>query len=348
MRDYRNPRKRFPNYSIDDLKRLASGRWVHILADAGIPSDVLHGRRGRPCPRCGGRDRFAPMRDLPERGAVLCRYCFNASNDPRPGDGLATLRWWLGGSVSDACRWLAAWLGVDDRDRARMMRRPVERRLSIPDRRDDRRFDLMAEVMRRNMRPDWMRRAADLLGLPVEPLARLGVGWSPVHRATTWPMRDDAGRMIGVRLRCPTTARKWAVTGSRAGLIYDPELLSIEHPRRLWVVEGPTDTAALLSIGLDAVGVPSAGGAADLLDSLARRLRPVSIVIVADGDGPGLAGAERLADALMIVAPVSVICPADGLKDCRAWIVAGADRATVEGVADAAPIRRLNVEGVSR
>lgn len=349
MRNHRNPRKRSNNYTIDDLKRLAAGRWVEILTAAGIPPDALSGRKGRPCPRCGGNDRFAPMVDLAERGAVLCRICFNSGTDPRPGDGLATLRWWLGCSVSDACRWLAAWLGVDRRgNRAPMMRRPVERRLSIPDgSADDDRFGLMAEVMRRNMRPLWLRRTADLLGLPVEPLARLGVGWSVENRATSWPMRDDVGSVIGVRLRCPKTARKWAVRGSRAGLFYDPDLMKVEHPRRLWIVEGPTDTAALLSIGLDAVGVPSAGGGADLVDGLARRLRPELVVIVADADGPGLMGAERLADALMIVAPVVLICPPDGVKDSRAWIVAGADRGTVEGVADTDPVHRLKIEGVN-
>ncbi len=347
MRNHRNPRKRSGNYTIDDLKNLAAGRWVEILSAAGIPSDALSGRKGRPCPRCGGSDRFAPMADLAERGAVLCRSCFNSSTEPRPGDGLSSLRWWLGGSVADACRWLSGWLGVDPGYQAPMMCRPVERRLTIPDRADDsKRFELMAEVCRRNMRPEWLRRAAELLGLPVDTLARLGVGWSVGDRASSWPMRDDAGSVIGIRLRCPKSARKWAVRGSKAGLFYDPGLLKVERPRRLWVVEGPTDAAALMSIGLDAVGVPSAGGGADLLDGLARRLRPESVVIVADADGPGLAGAKRLADALMIVVPVRVICP-DGVKDARAWIVGGVDRSTVEGVADSAPVRRIRFVGVN-
>lgn len=347
MRNHRNPRKRSANYTIGDLKNLAAGRWVEILTAAGIPSDALIGRRGRPCPRCCGCDRFAPMPDVAERGAVLCRSCFNSGTDPRPGDGLSTLRWWLGYSVADACRWLASWLGVDPSDRSLMNRRPVERRLSIPDAHDDDRFGLMSEVWRQNMRPGWLSRAADLLGLPVEPLARLRVGWSVENRATSWPMRDDAGRVIGVRLRCPRTSKKWAVKGSRAGLFYDPDLLKVDHPRRLWIVEGPTDTAAMMSIGLDVVGVPSAGGGADLLDGLARRLRPALVVIVADADGPGLMGAERLADALVIVAPVSVICPPVGVKDSRAWIVGGADRVALEGAADAALVRRIQFEGVN-
>jgi DNA primase len=154
-------------------------------------------------------------------------------------------------------------------------------------------------------------------------------------------------RVIGVRLRCPTTARKWAVRGSRAGLIYDPDLLSVNRPRRLWIVEGPTDAAALMSIGLDVVGVPSAGGGADLLVELARRLLPIEMIVMADSDGPGVAGAERLADALMIVAGVRVMRPPAAVKDARAWVCGGADRSVIESAADSVSVRSIVMEGVS-
>lgn len=209
---------------------------------------------------------------------------------------------------------------------------------------DPKRFELMADIWRRNMRPRWLARAAELLGLPVDPLDRLRVGWAPEHRATSWPMRGDGGQVIGVRLRCPTTARKWAVRGSRAGLIFDPDLLSVERSRRLWIVEGPTDTAALMSIGLDVVGVPSAGGGADLLVELARRMLPIEMILVADADGPGLAGAERLADAVMIVAPVRVVSPV-ACKDARAWVCGGADRSVIESAADSVSIRSIILHG---
>lgn len=288
------------------------------------------------------------MSDVAERGAVLCRHCFNGSTNPRAGDGLATLRWWLGCPVSDAAAWLADWLGVGVGSYwCGPIVHPVERRLVIPDEPiDPKRFELMADVWRRNMRPHWLARAAELLGLPVDPLDRLRVGWSPEHRATSWPMRDADGSVVGVRLRCPTTARKWAVKGSRAGLIYDPGLMSIERPWRLWIVEGPTDAAALMSIGLDVVGVPSAGGGAELLVELARRLRPIEMIVVADSDGPGVAGAERLADALMIVAPVRVMSPV-AFKDARAWVCGGADRSVIESAADSVSVRSIFMEGVN-
>ncbi|WP_168164319.1 primase-helicase zinc-binding domain-containing protein [Pirellula sp. SH-Sr6A] len=330
--------KRPVHFNIDEVKHRASGRWVEILSAAGIPSELLESRRGMPCPRCGGSDRFGTMRDLAMRGAVLCRHCFNGDTDPRAGDGLATLRWWLGVSLTAATEWLGLYLGCGH---AAPRVREIVQSISIPREIDRKRFALAAEVWARNMRPEWLEKAAAMLGLPIEPLVRLGVGWSPEHRATSWPMRDGEGIVIGIRLRCPQTTQKWAVRGSAAGLFYCPTMLAIERPERLWCVEGPTDTAALLSVGLSAVGVPSAGGGADLLVALARRVRPGEVVIVADRDDAGRRGAERLADALVIVAPVRVATPPEGVKDARAWVVGGADRAAIESMADSAPVRSI-------
>lgn len=325
---------------------MAAGRWFEILTGAGMPANALSDRRGRACPRCFGTDRFCVLRDFAERGAVLCRHCHNASTEPRCGDGVATLRWWLGVDAAGALRWLAGWLGVGDGEH-RPPVRPIERRVEIPEPKDCQvRFALMAEVWRRNMRPAWLCRAAELLGLPTDPLVQLCIGWSPEHRATSWPMRDAAGDVIGVRLRCPATAKKWAVRGSSAGLFYPIDLLSVERPKRLFVCEGPTDTAALLSIGLATVGVPSAGGSRDLLVALCRQVMPAEVAIVADADGPGIDGAERLADAVMAVAPVRIVSPGYGAKDSRAWVMAGADRSFIDAAANGVDVRSIVMEGV--
>lgn len=73
------------------------------------------------------------MPDVPERGAVLCRGCFGASDDRRPGDGIATIRWWLGCDAPAARRWLAGWLGLSPALSAPAIPRPVVRRLSVPE-----------------------------------------------------------------------------------------------------------------------------------------------------------------------------------------------------------------------
>ena len=322
---------------------MARGQWRKILESAGIPADALYGSRGRPCPRCGGKDRFAPMRDLDERGAVLCRHCHNQASEPKCGDGIATLRWWLGCGTGEALRWLSAWLGVQPGSSApvhRVVRSDPKPLAPRP------LFDAMAEVLRRNMRPDALDHVAGLLGLPSAALERLGVGWSPSHQATTWPMRDGDGRVIGIRLRCPRTCRKWALSGSAAGLFFDPDVMRHRAPGgRLWVCEGPTDCSALLSIGLDAIGVPSAGGAVDWVVALARRVRPAEVVIVADADDAGKRGAERLRDALLIVAPVRIVSPPSGIKDARAWVCSGAEPKAFEKVAMDAPMHRVVFQG---
>ena len=349
MTYYPRSNKRFDYFiPATDLRRMARGRWREILVAAGVPADALEGRHGRPCPKCGGRDRFAPMRDFDERGALLCRSCHHGSSDPRCGDGIAALRWWLGVDTAAALRWLSSFLGVVPGAHVPRVVVPVvspqvTRSLSDDDRR---RFELMARVFRANLKTDAERKVANDLGVSPDALRRLSVGWSPSHCATTWPMLDADGNVIGIRFRCPRTARKWAAVGSMAGLFFDPDSMSGDDPiDRLWIVEGPTDCSALLSIGLDVVGVPSAGGAADLIVALARRVRPWELVIVADRDEAGQRGAERLRDALLIVAPVRMMTPPIGFKDPRAWVCSGADSMGIERVADAAPIRRISLKG---
>ena len=344
MNHHPQSKKRFDFIPAADLRRIARGRWREILVAAGVPAHALDGRRGRPCPKCGGRDRFTPMKDLDDRGAVLCRHCHNASTDPKCGDGISSLRWWLGVDTGEALRWLASFLGVMHGHHSPIVRPAHTKAITKEDCGLSHRFGLAAELMRHNLRPEALEHCARLLGLPSMALARLGVGWSPSHQATTWPMLDADGNVIGIRLRCPKTSRKWALNGSRAGLIFDPEGF-IEPLDRLWVVEGPTDAAALLSIDLHAVGVPSAGGSADLLVALARRVRPREIVIVADGDEAGQRGAERLRDALLIMAPVRMMTPPIGIKDPRAWVCSGADREAFERVAMDAQVHRVVFQG---
>ncbi len=167
------------------------------------------------------------------------------------------------------------------------------------------------------------------LGLGVMPLTLqlLGVGWN--GRAYTFPMSLAGGRVVGIRLR-GSDGKKWAEKGSTHGL-FIPEVRS-DGP--LLVCEGPTDTAALLGLGYDAVGRPSCRGCEDQVVSLARPLGQPrrDVVIVADDDGPGFAGAAKLADMLVPKArSVKVITP-QGRKDAREWVREGATRELVDRV----------------
>jgi DNA primase len=156
-------------------------------------------------------------------------------------------------------------------------------------------------------------------------------------------MRDASGEIIGLRLRDPNTSAKRSVQGSAAGLFYDPDgIANIPSQSQVWIAEGASDTAALLSIGLDAVGIPSAKSGGDQLLELGRRILPSEIVIMADGDGPGMASAKSLRSDLVIVAGVRIIVPPSGIKDAREWINRGASRVDLEQEAGAAEVFTLD------
>lgn len=181
---------------------------------------------------------------------------------------------------------------------------------------------------------------AKRLGLSPGSLRRLGIGWASTFRAFSFPMRDAAGQVVGIRLR-GDNGKKWAVPGSREGLFYAADL---PHGGRLLVCEGPTDTAACLDWGFHAIGRPSCTGGVRHAVELVKRLAPAEVVIVADGDTPGLTGAERLAAVLVAyVAAVRVVAPPRGVKDARAWLQAGGTSADVQAAIDAATPRRLVV-----
>jgi len=347
-RQHHNPKGNYRSYSIPihELKRMAQGRWREILRDAGIPSEALADRRGRPCPKCGGRDRFAVLKDIENDGAVLCRHCFNGSTSPRAGDGLSSIQWWLGCSMPDAIRWLRSWLGVGD-GKHQAIHRSIEPTIVLPEPKqseDDRkRLTHDADMYFRKLNDDGRKYLAGLLNVSSGSLERLRVGWCPSQQMTTWPMLNADGIIIGIRLRCSETGQKKSVKGSRGGLFYDPvSMASIEHGARVWITEGASDTAALLSVGLDAVGIPSAKSGGELLLALGHRIRPSEWIIVADGDGPGLESARLLRSELVIVAGARIIVPPSGIKDAREWINRGASRDDLIAEAGAAELFTLD------
>lgn len=71
----------------------ARGRWRDIFINAGIQAQLVDGK-ARPCPLCGGRDRFV-FDDKHGRGNYFCRQC-------GPGDGFALLGQYLGYNFRDA------------------------------------------------------------------------------------------------------------------------------------------------------------------------------------------------------------------------------------------------------
>jgi hypothetical protein len=202
----------------------------------------------------------------------------------------------------------------------------------------------LAASYRTAVRADRLHALAQSLGLSVEALAALNIGWSATHRAWSFPMLSPTGCVLGIRLRRPG-GFKFAVKGGGEGL-FVPEGAT-EEKSLLLVCEGPTDTAALLDMGFRrVVGRPSCTSGVQLLAELVRRRQPPEVVIVSGDDEPGRLGAGHLASVLVAYAPtVRVIAPPEGIKDARDWRKAGGTRADVEKAIGAAPVRRLAVQG---
>jgi hypothetical protein len=164
------------------------------------------------------------------------------------------------------------------------------------------------------------------LGVPTESLTRLCVGFD--GKAFTFPMQDENGKIIGIRRRYGD-GNKRALTGSKNGL-FIPTGLSKNKP--LFITEGPTDCAAALDLGLDAIGRPNCDSKVPMTVAFARGRE---VVIICDNDVPGKDGAKRLARKLLLhCSSVKIICPPDEAKDLRQWLQAGLTSGQLQHIID--------------
>ncbi len=118
------------------------------------------------------------------------------------------------------------------------------------------------------------------LGVSIASLVDLQVAWCPTNRAYAFPMRSGEGEIIGIRLR-NISGDKWAVTGSRQGIFIPDEELKAPI---CFLPEGPTNTAALLTLGLFAIGRPNVLCGGEQIKVALKRLGIFRAVIVADND----------------------------------------------------------------
>lgn len=164
--------------------------------------------------------------------------------------------------------------------------------------------------------------------------------WAKIARpeGDRWAIRerDADGEVIGTAYR-DAEGHKTFAPGGKRGLIVAWRLgayAGTSAAQPIFVTEGASDAAALLGLGLDAVGVPMAGHCGPMLAEL---LAGRHAVIVADADDAGRRGARKIAEALLRrCASVRVIEPPGGAKDARAAVIAGADRAAFLALASGA------------
>lgn len=228
-----------------------------------MPREFVTVTRGHPCPICGKPDWCGVSSD----GELA--VCMRVDNGRSARNG--------------------GWIHVIAEKREKWTPPPKPRRPDPP----ANFLGLMNDWMAATRLEQVYELAADL-GVTTESIVYLGAAWADPHKAWAFPMRSPDMRLIGVRLRSGD-GRKWAVRGSRAGLF----ISIVERPAGpLVVCEGPTDTAAAMTLGFHAVGRPSCLGNEAEVAEYARIGGVKDVVICADRDAPGQRGAAKLAEAL--------------------------------------------------
>lgn len=194
----------------------------------------------------------------------------------------------------------------------------------------------MQRGLQNAVRHERLEAMAASLGVSAMAVAAMDVGFSLHHHAWTFPMRDGEDRVVGVRVR-NDRGEKWAISGSTNGLFY-PNLTLCD---RVYVVEGPTDCAAMLDMDLPPIGLPSCSAGAEFLCDFLKRNPPLHVVMIVENDKPdrlgvraGLRGFTRIANKIHRHArSLKLIHPDLGAKDARDWMQRGATRERIEFIA---------------
>ncbi|MCC7146263.1 MAG: AAA family ATPase [Phycisphaeraceae bacterium] len=184
---------------------------------------------------------------------------------------------------------------------------------------------------------------SDQLGVTVESLQALGVS----RNGSGWriPERNGQGEIIGHSIRRDDGSKTFEPGGHRgltlAWPLHDYAGSSDADP--VIIVEGASDAAAGMDLDFVTIGRPSCTGGLDFLREL---LADRHVLIIGENDTkpdadpdtrPGKVGAEKIASGLLgIAASVRVIFPPEGVKDLRAWTIAGATRLDVMDAAERA------------
>ncbi|MFI4854807.1 MAG: AAA family ATPase [Phycisphaerales bacterium JB065] len=171
-----------------------------------------------------------------------------------------------------------------------------------------------------------LQELADLLGLPGEAVGAMPYAWFPEEDCWICAETGPDGAICGLERRYRDGSKKGMPGGMRGLFVpidFDPED-EVVH-----VVEGASDTAAALAMGLRAVGRPSNTGGCAALVQLCRYWK---VLVVGENDRktgkkskreqwPGRDGAITVSDSLAETwgEPVKWCLPPAGAKDLRGF-----------------------------
>lgn len=181
------------------------------------------------------------------------------------------------------------------------------------------------------------------LGVNREALVRLGVGYMDEigfgPACWTFPEKNAQGWIVGILRRMADTGLKRFLKGSHRGLVYADDWAAQSGP--VCVVEGGSDVAAGLCMGMCVIGRPSNIGGVAYLAEILKPHGNRKIVVYGENDHkdnvpegthkkrcmgcplcwPGAAGAMRVASSLAkrLGRSVGVNFPPKPYKDVRDW-----------------------------
>jgi len=166
------------------------------------------------------------------------------------------------------------------------------------------------------------------LGVTVQSLEDLSCGYDEKGKFWAFPELDSKGEIVGINRRY-RDGKKRQIKGGRRGIYFNAENLA--GPGPIYIVEGASDTAVGLSMGIRIIGRPSNFGGfgeiAQLLKPIIEMEKDVRIIVLGendekpDGRWPGREGAIKAAKYLAenLRHPVEWALSPDASKDIRAW-----------------------------
>jgi len=185
----------------------------------------------------------------------------------------------------------------------------------------------MMDYLRENTMQEDVNKWSKKLKIPSSNLVEssLVVGEYKGQDVCMFPMVDHWRQVCGFRLRS-TNGAKFSWPGSRQGHFMG----TVDHGSVLLITEGPTDAACGRVLGFDTIGRPNANSCVDDLVHIVRHFYATrSIIIIADDDEVGMAGAKALASALYgVTVSVKIVVPYVG-KDLRDWVHGGLTQLTL-------------------
>jgi len=258
-------------------------------------------RRGRPCPICDHTDWCLCLDD---GSAALCRR----------SDGTGSVKQY--GSYGHL-HITSSGLSTQTTKLPRLVKKPERTDAELNDV-----WRPRAEKWRERGRNE-INRLAMTLGVGAKALRELGTGWD--GKAWTFPEKNGKGLVVGVSRRFEDGAKRCAV-GSRRGLTYSNGWR--DRKGAVLIVEGASDVASGITLGLAAVGRPSNIGGLKMLSELLSGTKRKVIVVgerdrKADGRWPGMEGCQSIAMGLgkSLRRSVSAKLLPDGAKDLRSWLI---------------------------